>query len=260
MYYQWKTMMIKYRKYIILIIIVLIIILCSIIYFQHIKINKTNEKYNTEVGLRNALLDSVHYYQNKEKEWVAERLTIQESIKNLEQINGQLTTSQKELLMRIKEVQKKNDIIVAALIETNVKIDKLKPPTVVVNDSSVIFSDSTKNLKYDIEIGHVKPINVGILPTLTFNDFQLPNKQFIEFHWKKDKKKGYPIAFSVSNSNNYFKTTNIDSYAIPKLKRKDINPNAWDRFTKWTKSNGKIIMSVGIGAVGGIAAFLLLSK
>jgi len=250
----------NFWKKIFAIIILIIIILCSIIYFQHLKIDKANEKYQTEVNLKNALLDSIHYYQNKEKEWVAERLTIQESIKNLEQINGLLTTSQKELLMRIKEVQKKDDIIVAALIETNVKIDKLKPPIVVVNDSSVIFTDSTKNLKYDIEIGHVKPISVGILPTLTFSDFQLPNKQFIEFHWKNERKKGYPIAFSVSNSNDYFKTTNIDSYAIPNLKRKDINPNAWDRFTKWSKNNNKIILSVGIGAVGGIAAFLLLSK
>jgi len=250
--------MVKYKNYIRIAVVIIVLILCSIIYFQRLKINKTNEKYLTEVNLKNALLDSIHYYQNKEKEWVAERLTIQVSIKNLEKINGQLSASQKELLVRIKEVQKKNDIIVAALIETNVKIGELKPSTVDIKDSSIIFGDSTKNLKYNIEIGHVKPINIGVMPTLTFNKFELPNSQFIEFHWKNDRKKGYPITFSVSNSNDYFKTTNIDSYAIPKLRKKDINPNAWDRFTKWTKSNGKIILSVGIGAAGGIAAILLL--
>jgi hypothetical protein len=250
----------NFWKKIFAVLLLIILILGLVIYFQYIKIGKTNEKYQTEINLKNALLDTVHYYRNKEKEWVAEKLTIQESIKNLEKINNQLTTSQKELLIRIKEVQKENDIIVAALIETNVKIDKLKPSTVVVNDSSIIFSDSSKNLMYDIEIGHVKPINIGILPVLTFNKFQLPNKQFIEFHWRNDRKKGYPIAFSVSNSNDYFKTTNIDSYAIPKLKRKDIDPNGWDRFTEWTKNNRKIILSIGIGAVGSITTFLLLSK
>ena len=248
----------KLLPYIIIAAVVILLILSTIIYFQQRKINKTNEKYLTEVNLKNALLDSINYYQNKEKEWVAERLTIQVSIKNLEKINGQLSASQKELLIRIKEVQKKNDIIVAALIETNVKISELKPSTVDIKDSSIIFGDSTKNLKYNIEIGHVKPINIGVIPTLTFNEFKLPNTQFIEFHWKDDRKKGYPITFSVSNSNKYFEVTNIDSYAIPNLKKKDINPNAWDRFTKWTKSNNKTILSVGIGLVGGVIGVLLL--
>lgn len=248
----------NYKKYIGIVIIVILSILFSVIYFQQRKINKINDKYSTEVNLNNALFDSLHSYQNKEKEWVAEKLTIQTSIKNLEKINDKLSIFQKELLVRIKEIEKKNDIIVAALIETNVKINELKPSTVDIKDSSIIFGDSTKNLKYNIEIGHVKPINAGVVPTLTFNEFELPNTQFVEFHWKNDKKKGYPITFSVSNSNVYFKTTNIDSYAIPNLKKKDLNPNAWDRFVKWTKNNNKIILSVGIGVVGGIAGALLL--
>jgi hypothetical protein len=231
----------------------IILILCAIVYFQHNKIVKLKDQYTTEVNLKNALLDSVHYYQNVHKEWVAERLTIQESIKNLEKMNGQLTASQKELLIRVKEVEKNSSIIAAALIETNVEIKKLRPPKVDVKDSSIVFSDSTKNLKYNIEIGHAKPINPGILPTLTFNKFSMPNKQFVEFHWKDEKKLGYPISFSVSNSNEYFKTVNIDSYAIPELKPEK------SKFGQWMEKNGKIVTYVGIGVAAGVGGYYLVA-
>jgi hypothetical protein len=253
-------MNISAKKIVIGIVVVVIIIMGIIIYFQRQRIISINDKYETHIALEKALHDSIRFYQNKEKEWVAEKLTIQESIKNLEKINDRLNSSQKELLSRIKEIEKNSSIIVAALIETNVKIDKLKPSTVIVNDSNVVFIDSTENLKYNIEVGHVKPINIGITPTLTFNKFDLPNKQFIEFHWKNDKKLGYPIAFSVSNSNKYFKTVNIESYAIPNLKKKDVDPNGWNRFAKWMKEKNKVILTLGIGVVGGITAFWLLSK
>jgi len=239
------------NRWAIALVAAIILILCAIIYFQHNKIVRQNEQYITEVNLKNALLDSVHYYQNVHKEWVAERLTIQESIKNLDKMNQQLTASQKELLIRVKEVEKNSSIIAAALIETNVEIKKLRPPKVDVKDSSIVFSDSTKNLKYNIEIGHAKPITLGILPTLTFNQFSMPNKQFIEFHWKDEKKLGYPISFSISNSNEYFKTVNIDSYAIPSLKPEK------SKFIQWMEKNGKTVMYVGIGAAGATGVMLL---
>lgn len=250
--------LIKNNK-IITIVILAFIILIGIIYFQKQKIDKLNNKYQKEIKLKNALLDSVQYYQNKENEWVAERLTIQETVKNLEKMTTQLTTSQKELLNRVKEVEKSNSIITAALIETNIKIDELKP-NVTVNDSSVIFSDSTKNLEYEIEIEHVKPINFAIKPTLNFNKFNMPNKQFIEFHWKDDKKNGYPVSFSVTNSNEFFKTTNINSYAIPELNKNDINPNNWHKFGNWVIKNGKIITYIGVGGLVGGGTVWLLTK
>ena len=74
--------LIKNNK-IITIVILAFIILIGVIYFQKQKIDKLNNKYQKEIKLKNALLDSVQYYQNKENEWVAERLTIQETVKNL---------------------------------------------------------------------------------------------------------------------------------------------------------------------------------
>lgn len=248
------------NRWAIALVVILLIIGGVIIKLQKIRIANLKDEVTTEVNLKNALIDKLNVYQNKEKEWVAEKLTIQESVKNLEKMYGQLSGSQKELLNRVKEVEKNGSIIAAALIETNIEIAKLRPPKVTVSDSSITFSDSTKNLDYIIEIGHVKPINLGISPTLAFNKFKMPNKQFIEFHWKKEKKLGYPISFSVSNSNEYFKTTDISSYAIPKLKKSDIDPNAWNRFTGWTVKNGKTIIYVGVGAAVGAGGYYLLTK
>lgn len=242
------------KRLLIAIVIALILLLGAIVYFQHNKIVGLKDKYQTEVNLKNALIDSVHTYQNKQGEWVAERLTIQESIKNLEKMNGQLTTSQKELLDRVKGLDKNQSIITAALVETKVILSGLvDKPTVDVKDSSVVFVDSTKNLKYNIEVGHVKPIVPAILPTLKFNKFELPNKQFVEFHWNNDKKAGYPVAFSVTNSNELFKTVNIDSYAIPNLK-----PDK-SKFAQWLEKNAKTILHVGIGVLGGGAVYYLVT-
>ena len=233
-----------------------IIALFLIVRYQSNKINGLENKYQSEVKLKTALLDTVHQYKNKENEWVTEKLTLQTSVKELTNMTGQLSASQKELLARVKEVEKTNSIIAGALIDINVEIGKLRPPKVNVKDSSIVFSDSTKDIDYSIEVGHVKPIVFGLTPTLAFNKFKLPNKQFVEFHWKDDQKKlGYPIAFSVSNSNQYFKVYDINSYAIPSLVKPD---NGWQRFIKWTKGNGKSLITIGLAGAAGAGAVLLL--
>jgi hypothetical protein len=250
------------KSYLTIIIIVAIIILIAIICIQNSRIKKIKNKYQTEINLKNALSDSITTYQNKEKEWVAEKLTIQGSVKDLQKINDQLNFSQKELLARVKEVEKNNSVITAALIETNVIIDSLKKYKIYIDttNKNIVFSDSTKNLKYKINVGYVIPAYKDKMPTLTFQQFLLPNKQFIEFHWKNDKKKGYPIAFSVSNSNDYFKTVNIDSYAIPELTKEKVNPNGWQKIGNFFIKSGKTVIVVSVSAIGGATAFWLLTK
>lgn len=248
------------NNFLITIVIAIILILSLTVYFQKNKIAKLNNKYQTEVKLKNALIDTVHVYQNIRNEWVAEKLTIQESIKNLEKLNNQLSNSQRELINRIKEVEKDSKVIAAALIETNILIDKLRPPKVSVNDSNIVFSDSTAEIDYSIRVGYVMPMKSNIIPTLTLDRFKLYNKQFIEFHWKDEKKEGYPISFSVTNSNKYFKTANIESYAIEGLDKIDIAPTGWNKFGKWVKVNGKAIGYVSLGVVGGATLFWAISK
>ena len=243
------------------IVVVLILILFAIVYFQNKKIANLKDKYQSEVKLKNALVDSTHYYVNKNNELVAERLTLQGTIKNITDFNNKLDAAQKELMDRVKGIEKTNYTIAAALIQTNVIIDSLRKGKVSVDtrDSSITFSDSTKNIQYKIVVSNVKPSNMNVLPILNFNRFVLPNKQFIEFHWGT-KKLGYPISFSVSNSNEYFKTYDINSYAIPELKKEVVDPSAWGKFTSWISGNGKFIVTIGIAGAAGAGAMWFLHK
>lgn len=249
----------------------LIIILFSVLSFVGMKlytnrIDILKEKLETEVKLKNALIDNVTYYQNKEKEWVAEKLVIQTSIKNLEQMNKQLTVSQKELLDRIKETNKKNDIIAAALIQTQVKIDSLlhKGQTIIdTTGKKITFSDlhkdGNKEVRYSFTVGHVLPAPSDATPTLFIDSLYFPNKQFVQFFWKNDKKNGYPVSFSVSNSNDYFKTVNIDSFTIPKISKEILNPNGWQKIENFFIRSGNSLIYIGIGGIiGAGTAFYLL--
>jgi len=252
---------------IIAIVLAIILFLSFILYLQHNKIRNLKEKYQSEVKLRDALLDSVGYYQNKENEWVAEKLTIQESVKNLEKINDQLTDQQRELMKRVKEIEKTNSIIAAALIQTNVKIDSLKHKGETIVDTTgkkITFSDlhkeGNKEVSYKFIVGNVLPARLDLQPSFFIDSLYFPNKQFVEFHWKNERKRGYPVTFSVSNSNGYFTTTNIDSYAIPEINKLKINPNGWQKVGNFLIKNGKIITYIAIGGVGGAGTYYLLSK
>jgi hypothetical protein len=241
-------------------VIALVLVLLGIVYFQHQSIVKWKDKYQTEAKLKNALLDSINYYQNKQGEWVAEKLTIQETVKNLEKINGQLTDFQKELLARIVGIEKKNAVIAAALIRTEVKVDSLlhRGKTVVdTTNKTISFSDTskigTKIFAYDLVVGKALPAFPNVEPTLFIKSLYFPNKTFIEFHYRKERKADYPIAFSVTNTNGYFKTADVDSYIIPDVQYKG------SKFEQWLAKNSKTLMYVGIGA-GGMGALWLLSK
>jgi hypothetical protein len=81
-----------------------------------------------------------------------------------------------------------------------------------------------------------------------FDSFNLPNKQEISFQWGKEPKEGYPVSFSVSNSNKYFKVANIESYAIPEIKKTELKPNFWNKLGTTFTKGGNSIVYIGIGA------------
>lgn len=247
------------------VILLLLIVFGWNIYINNV--NKLEDKIETEVKLRDALLDKVIYYQNKEKEWVAEKLTIQTSIKNLENINGKLSSNQKELLNRISEINKSNNIIAAALIQTQVKIDSLihkGSTTVDTLTKKITFSDSykeeNKEVYYSFVVKNILPSPITAKPVLLIDSLHFPNKQFIEFHWKNDKKKGYPVSFSISNSNGYFKTIDVDSYVIPQISKEKLNPNGWQKIGNFFIRNGNTLMWIGIGGIIGATTVLLITK
>ena len=227
-----------------------IAILGLLLYFN-IKINvlkNRNETLKDDIKIKNELLDTMSTYKNKYGEITVEKLTLQGKISMLEKDNSLLSESQKELLQRIKE---NNNIISAALIKMQVKIDSLlsKNGTYDPKKQTLNFNDSTKDLNYDITVINARPFDTLVNTKLLFNNLSLPNRQYIEFKWEKEK--DHPVSFSLSNSNIYFKTYDINSYAIPEIKKDVLKPNFWQKLNKFgntTIGNGfKIGIGVGIG-------------
>jgi LEA14-like dessication related protein len=247
---QFKSWLLEKNHLLIVVIVALLLGMGATIYFQRNHINTLKNKVETEVKLKDALLDTMKIYKNKEGEWTAEKLTIQETIKNLSKMYGQLTESQRELMDRVKELNKKNDVIVAALIQANVKIDSLLStgtPLIDTVNKNIIFPEvKNPDLQYHIQARNVVPAFPNIKPSLFIIDLTMPNKSFVSFQF--DKTKGNPVSFSVSNSNKYFQIANIESYAIPGINKDIVQPTGWQKTWGWMKKNGTIII-VGVGGV-----------
>lgn len=248
------------------ILLVLLIVGFGTLYIQakNSKIDELQDKYATEVKLSKALLDSVTTYQNKEKEWVAEKLSIQTSMKDLESKNLNLTNNQKELIRRVNGLSAEKSVITAALIDAKFVIDSLTHTGEVIVDTTnntVEFKElNDSSLRYVFLAIGVQPVVKEIKPSLLIKNLTIPNKQFVEFHWLDDKKEGYPIGFSVTNTNKYIKVYDIDSYAIPSLKKEVLNPTGWQKFGQWMKDNSRMVKFVGAGVVIGAGGTYLLMK
>lgn len=244
------------------IIIILILGLGSTVYLQHNKIKRITLEHRNEIKLKNALNDSVNYYINELGEVVAEKLTLQSTIKNLESLNDQLTASEKELLARLKQEKNEKAVIVAALVDAKIIIDSLMGAgDVAVTDSTIEFNsfDTEEYFKYNIVVNGAKPITSLIKPAIFFNRLEFPNQQFIKFNWG-EKEEGYPIEFSISNSNPYYKVLDVSSYAIPELQKDVVNPSGWEKVGQWFKRNGRTIVYVGAGAAIGAGGTYILMK
>jgi len=236
---------------------VVILLLCVAIAILYYRGNNLKDKYEAEAKLKIALLDTIHTYKNTHNELVSEKLTLQASVKELTKMNNYLTASQKDLLDRVKEIEKTNTIIAAALIKTNVKIDSLRQGKITVDTTGgkINISDSLPEIQYSFDIFKVKPKFPDQKPIFQINYLSLPNTQFVEFHWKDNRKEGFPVAFSVANSNKFFKTSNIDSYVIPEIIKETVKPNFWQKTWKGIKSAGPYIIG---GVVGAGTVFLIM--
>lgn len=234
-----------------IIITVLIILLLYLGY----RIISGNSNHKVEMkkatNLHRALTDSIMHYQNDNKEWVAEKLTIQASEKDLKDENLKLTYNQMELLEKVEKVNEKNQVINAALIKMKVELATIKnTKPVIQNDSTIQFSDTTDSLHYVINVHSVRPTTFGT-PSLEIHEFSIPNSQFVNFNWKDSKKEGYPISFTVTNSNPFFKVYDLDSYAIPELEKTKVKPSFWNKLDKFGKSTGGKVLIFGLGVLAG---------
>jgi len=255
----------------ILIVLAIILLFGSGFKFHTDKVSKINKELADEVRIKEALLDKVNSYITKEGEWVSEKRTLQVEVSDIKTLLNDtvinLTATQRELLENIKALGDKNNVITAALIKTQLKLDSLIHNGVTIVDTTnnaFIFTDKflvdTKEFSYGITIMNAVPFPRTEIPILRFDSLFFPNKEFIEFHWEKDKKLGYPITFTVKNSNGFFRTTDIDSYAIPNIVKTDLNPNFWQKIDNFMGDNKKTLIGVGAGVVAGGTLFWFITK
>ena len=122
-------------------------------------------------------------------------------------------------------------------------------------DKTVEFKNKTKDINYSFIGNNVKPFDETKPITLDILNLSFPNEQAIDFHWKDNKKEGYPIAFSVTNTNKYYNVYNIESYAIPNLDKEEIAPTNWQKFKKWVGGNSDSAVKIGIGVGIGYLLF-----
>lgn len=250
---QFKSWLLQKNHLLIVVIVLLLAGMGATIYFQNLSIKKYKNKYETEVKLKDALIDTMRVYKNKEGEWTAEKLTLQASMKEMTKMYGQLSENQKELIDKVKELNKKSDVIAAAVVKANVKIDSLlnsnKPDIDTVNKTITFPETSNPDIQYHIQAKNVVPAFPNIKPSLLILDLTMPNTSTVSFQFEKTK--GNPISFSVSNSNKYFKVANIESYAIPGIGKDIVKPTGWQKTWGWVKKNGTIILVGTAGVVGG---------
>lgn len=240
-----------------IIIIVLAVIVGGGYFFHNDRTNKLKDDITEGVKLRDALTSEVNFYYAKDSILVAQKKTLQASISTLENKNLTLTDSQKKLINKVKSLDKKNNVITAALIQTKAELNDIKNHYAVIDTakSTLAFKDSTDLFKYDLLIGNVLPNYRLGNPYLQIYSISMPNEQFVNFQWDGDKRADYPISFSVTNSNKNFKTYNIDSYAIPELHKEEIIPTRWQKIWGWTKKNSGSVVTFGLGV--GVGVLLL---
>lgn len=234
----------------IIILILFILLMLGLTY--HINTSRKHAlQHSQDEKLQRALTDTLHIYKDKNGKLTYEKLTLQADVSDLRDKNITLTAAQKDLLKAVDKLNKDNKVITAALIEMGVKLDGIvndKP--VEVGDNHVRFATASDSLTYDIMVTNVRAIGN---PTLRFTKFDLPNTQIVSFQWKDNRKEGYPISFSVSNSNPLYKVYDINSYAIPELEKSKVDPNFWQKLGKFSRTTGGKIVFLGIGFAAGVA-------
>ena len=236
---------------------IVILILLRVVYFGYQRSVKLSNDLKSENKLRLAMIDTVSVYKNQRDELVSEKRTLQFDLNEKEFKNLELVERIKETQKRNATLEKKVTVLAAALIESQIIIDSLQKSRVAIfeKDSSIVFTSTNPDtIKYKLKVQPVLTIK-GKPPVLTFMEFNLPNKQFVEFHWKNDNKEGYPISFSTTNTNPYYKTVNIESYIIPEFKPDVVKPTFWKKVGNGAKMVGSKLIYVGIGIGVGFLIF-----
>ena len=246
-------------KTILIVVVVFIIFMGGGFGFMGNQIKKTNDKLAEQINLSNALQDELHYTTNYLQEQVATKLTLQTTVDRLEELNDDLSDNQRELVSRIRSLENKNNLISAALVRTEAKLDSamFEDVDVEVNekDTTITFAEKTDSISFDIVIGKAMPASPLVDPTIMFRELLIPNKQEISFVFADDKKYHQkPISFSITNSNPLITTTEADSYTIPEVNYKALHPSFGEKVGEFF--NKPVVKWVGAGIIFGTGIYV----
>jgi hypothetical protein len=188
-------------------------------YNTQIEDSKKNQEMTEK--LMYALQDSMRIVIKANGEMSYERKTLQAELKDLKKENLNLNANQRFLLSQIESTK---NLISAGLVDISVRLSGMtNTNSNFTNDSTVNFTYNSDSLKYNIDIKGVAKYK-NLKPSMTFNNFETPNKMVVDFKWG-EKKEGYPVSFSVTNTNPLYKVNDIQSYAIPQLDKKEVKSN-----------------------------------
>jgi len=235
-----------------LFIILLLLVAGTLGYFLVEMRGKYKQEVAMHIKLEKALTDTVRYHKNERGELVAEKLTMQGDIDDLEGKVAGLNKEKQELISRVRESNKENEVIAAALFSARLTIDSLiNSKADIINDSTIVFSDSSKYYQYNILVGNVRPFK-NYPPFMRVNDFSIPTDYYVTFNWEKNKREFYPVSFNVSATNPFIKITGIESYAIPELQKQVVKPTGWKKVGNFFKERWKEILIGGAGFAIGV--------
>lgn len=216
--------------------------------------NKVANELQTEVNLRQALLVDMIVSKDELGRTQAEKLALQSDLETLMKLKNNLSADKQELVNAVIRLDKSKKLITAALVKVQVEVKSIHSdrPT-LSTDSTATFVVATDSIAYEAQVTNVR-IDTAKVPSLVVRNLKIPNTAEISFQWG-DKKEGYPISFTVANSNPLFKVKNIESYAIPELYKAKVRPTFWQGVGLTIKSN-KTPFLIGLGA-GGLGVLLL---
>ena len=229
-----------------LLIIALILGCLGIGYAWYDSSQKQKQELAMHIKLEKALTDTIRVHQNESGEWVTEKLTLQGDIDDLSGMVGGLNDEKQELVNRIKKTNKQKEVIAAALFSATATIDSLlNTEAIVINDSTLAFSDSTEHYNYNISVGNIQPFK-DYRPYLSLNRFSVPTDYFVSFNWDKNKREQYPVSFNVTPTNPYIRVTSVESYAIPQLQKQIVKPTGWKKFGNFFKDRWQDLLIGGV--------------
>lgn len=241
----------NFKSYKLTLILIGIIILLSLAFAWEINSrNKATDHLKQEIALRSALQSEMVITKDKLGHETAEKVSLQTDVKTLVEMKDKLSADKQELITLVQAQDKNHKLIAAAVVKTVIVVKEItitKP--VATTDSSASFAITTDSISYDAKVSGIH-LDSTKVPSLVVRNLTLPNTSEVSFQWG-DKQNGYPVSFKIKNSNPYFKVQNLDSYAIPELKKTTVRPNFFQAISlSFMKGKTPFIIGLSAGALG----------